>query len=286
MPIHLSAAAAIFLAAAAAITASDGLTDANATVPVVTVAAGAFEYRVAGEFLRDGVPVDAPLERMAFDRGVTIMTRQVSGAEYARCVADRACNPTAQREADPSLPVVGVNWIDANAYAVWLSRQTGYWFRLPTDAEWVYVAGNRFSDDALAVAGDPSDPAKRWLAAYEKESAETSATDPTPRTFGSFGVNRSGVRDLAGNVWEWTSTCYVRHVVHAQSEDTAVENCGVRVVEGAHRTYLSDFIRNPRGGACSVGVPPSNLGMRLVRDDDPGVAAPLTRLARRFGFMR
>ena len=44
------------------------------------------------------------------------------------------------------------------------------------------------------------------------------------------------------------------------------ENCGVRVVEGRHRTYVSDFIRDARGGGCAVGAPPSNLGFRLVRE--------------------
>ena len=44
-------------------------------------------------------------------------------------------------------------------------------------------------------------------------------------------------------------------------------NCGVRVVEGQHRSYMTDFIRDPRSGGCAVGKPPSNLGFRLVRDE-------------------
>jgi hypothetical protein len=31
-----------------------------------------------------------------------------------------------------------------------------------------------------------------------------------------------------------------------------------------------EFIRDPRGGGCSGGTPPSDLGFRLERDDDPG----------------
>jgi hypothetical protein len=45
-------------------------------------------------------------------------------------------------------------------------------------------------------------------------------------------------------------------------------NCGLRVVAGPHRSYITDFIRDPKGGACSVGIPPSNLGFRLVRDKE------------------
>ena len=36
------------------------------------------------------------------------------------------------------------------------------------------------------------------------------------------------------------------------------------VVEGEHRTYMTDFIRDPRTGGCAVGVPPANLGFRRV----------------------
>jgi hypothetical protein len=43
-------------------------------------------------------------------------------------------------------------------------------------------------------------------------------------------------------------------------------NCGVRVAEGQHRSYVTDFIRDARAGGCSAGLPPSNLGFRLVRE--------------------
>jgi formylglycine-generating enzyme required for sulfatase activity len=251
---------------------------------IVDVAAGSLAYRAAGEFLSDGGPVDAPLERVIFDHPITVMKRQVGAADYARCVADNACKAAPNAQDDTARPVVGVDWNDAVAYAAWLSRKTGYRFRLPTDAEWAYVAGERFHDDALAVASDPADPARRWLAAYEKD-ARLRASDPAPQAFGTFGANRNGLLDLSGNIWEWTSTCYARHALHSDSAATSVENCGVRVVEGGHRTYLSSFIRNPRGGACSVGAPPTNLGIRLIREDDPGVVAPLLRVARRIGFM-
>ena len=47
----------------------------------------------------------------------------------------------------------------------------------------------------------------------------------------------------------------------------AVVNCGIRVVEGRHRTYMPQFIRDPRAGGCSIGTPPRHLGFRLVRED-------------------
>jgi formylglycine-generating enzyme required for sulfatase activity len=251
---------------------------------LVTIAAGAFSYRAAGEYLRDGVPVNAPLLRIARDRPLVMMKHQVSGTEYAACVAAGACRTTAAAAGAGDRPVVEVSWDDAAAYAAWLSKTTGHVYRLPTDAEWAYAAGERFRDDALSADGDASDPSKRWLAAYNAESAGGDESDPEPRPFGAFGANRNGVADMAGNVWEWTATCYVRHASHAENAgtaaDTLTENCGVRVVEGSHRAYMPDFIRRPRGGACSAGRPPDNLGIRLVRDDDESL------IGRVLGFLR
>jgi formylglycine-generating enzyme required for sulfatase activity len=87
---------------------------------------------------------------------------------------------------------------------------------------------------------------------------------------GTFGRNQNGLNDIGGNVWEWTSTCFLcmtlRPTGGAQVTNT---NCGVRVVQGAHRTYMTDFIRDPRTGGCAAGVPPANLGFRLVLEDGP-----------------
>jgi formylglycine-generating enzyme required for sulfatase activity len=81
-------------------------------------------------------------------------------------------------------------------------------------------------------------------------------------------LNEHGLQDIAGNVWEWTSTCFVRVALDEAGKPTVASttNCGVRVVEGQHRAYVTDFIRDARAGGCAAGVPPSNLGFRLVRE--------------------
>jgi formylglycine-generating enzyme required for sulfatase activity len=180
---------------------------------------------------------------------------------------------------DPNLPAVQVSWQDATAYATWLSAKTGETWRLPTDEEWVFAAGSRFHDDALSVAAS-RDPSVRWLARYEKES-EQDALDQRPRPTGAFGANEYGLLDLSGNVWEWTNTCFIRQSLDAKgkSAGASTANCGVRVVEGEHRTYVTDFVRDARGGGCAVGKPPSNLGFRLVREDT-GIATIASVLRR------
>jgi len=231
---------------------------------IVEVRAGNVVYRVAGDFTRNGRQAAAPLRQIRFDKPLAIMKHQVSAADYQRCVDDGACRAFDRGVAIAvDRPAVQVSWHDANAYAGWLSRKTGEQYRLPTDEEWAFAAGSKFRDDGLPV--DNEDPSKRWIARYERES-ERIAGNPDTRVFGSFGVNENGLADLGGNVWEWTSTCFNRTVLDDAGEIVSNRpNCGVRVIEGQHRSYVTDFIRDARAGGCAAGLPPDNLGFRLVR---------------------
>jgi len=56
-------------------------------------------------------------------------------------------------------------------------------------------------------------------------------------------------------------------------------HCGVRVVQGAHRAYMTDFIRDPKTGGCAAGVPPANLGFRLVVEPSGPVVTSAVRSA-------
>jgi formylglycine-generating enzyme required for sulfatase activity len=232
---------------------------------LVSVVAHASAYRVAGDFTRGGKPAEAPLKAISSRQPIAIMKHQVTGADYQRCVADGACRSTIMARLDR--PAVHVSWRDATAYAAWLSRRTGETYRLPTDEEWALAAGSRWQDDGIAV--DDNDPSRRWLARYEREAnLKGTEVDAETRPVGTFGANENGLLDVAGNVWEWTNTCFLRGEIDAAGNisDQQTMNCGVRVVEGQHRAYVTDFIRDARAGGCAAGVPPANLGFRLVID--------------------
>jgi formylglycine-generating enzyme required for sulfatase activity len=232
---------------------------------VVDLRSGTVSYRVAGDFTRAGKPAEAPLVSLRIERPLSIMTHQVSASDYQRCVDEAACRPLdAGVTVAADRPAVQVSWHDAAGYAAWLSRRTGRHYRLPTDEEWAFAAGSNYRDDGLPV--DDNDPSKRWIARYERES-ERAIADDAVRPFGGFGANENGLLDTSGNVWEWTSTCFVRTALDDAGQPVSkTSNCGVRVAEGAHRAYVTDFIRDARAGGCAVGVPPSHLGFRLVRE--------------------
>jgi formylglycine-generating enzyme required for sulfatase activity len=238
---------------------------------VATLQPGWFAYQPAGDFESAGKTIDAPARATRLDAPLDVMVEPVSQAEYARCVAAAACpklkfvDPAAE-----SLPVVGVSWLDATAYAEWYARQTGEDWRLPTDDEWAYAAAERFRGEPPVANGD--DFARRWLAKFDADSAVARQVK-APQPFGHFGLNARGVADLAGNVWEWTNSCYERRAVAAGGEARLLtRNCRVRALEGEHRMFMSDFIRDGVTGGCSAGLPPTNLGFRLVRSRASAVA--------------
>lgn len=134
----------------------------------LTLAPADFSYRADGYFLRNGSPVDAPMLEARLEASLVIMKYQVSAADYAQCVQDRGC--VAAEPQNPSrgnVPVTGVNFDDAIAYADWLSQRTGQHWTLPTDREWAFAAGSDFAEEALAQA-DNTNPALRWIANYQK----------------------------------------------------------------------------------------------------------------------
>jgi formylglycine-generating enzyme required for sulfatase activity len=243
---------------------------------------GAIAYRVSGDFTHAGRQAAAPLAEIRFDNALAIMKHQVSASDYQLCVNDGVCRALDRGVViSADRPAVQVSWHDANGYAAWLSRKTGETYRLPTDQEWAFAAGSKFKDDGIAI--DENDPSKRWIARYERE-ADRAPSDAGTRIFGSFGANENGLQDVGGNVWEWTATCFERNVLDDTGNVVSKSpNCGVRVVEGQHRAYVTDFIRDARAGGCAVGVPPDNLGFRLVveRDRWPGMQRLVGRAAAR-----
>ena len=256
---------------AAALASPIALTIAPVAHPVdstiTEIAAKPFQYRLAGDFSRNSKPAEAPLRDARLPASIKIMNRQVTGGEYARCADDGGCPKLPHDSAMADRPMVGISWRDATAYAEWITNKTGVLHRLPTDEEWVFAAGEKVRDEALPLV-DPVDPAQAWIARYEAEANRARPDTLDPQPVGSFGRNDNGLQDVGGNVWEWTNSCFLRMTLEPTGATRVTNtNCGVRVVQGAHRTYMTDFIRDPRTGGCAAGVPPANLGFRLVVED-------------------
>jgi formylglycine-generating enzyme required for sulfatase activity len=145
----------------------------------------------------------------------------------------------------PDQPVVGVSYAEAMRFASWLSDQLGVVKRLPTEDEWEKAA--RGGREVIYPWGDesPSDGAR---AGYNG-NGRFDATSPV----GSYenGKNAYGIFDLAGNVWEWTST--------------RQDNGSLVVKGGSWMDGPADLrISNRREIDPSTGY--ADVGIRLIRE--------------------
>ena len=101
---------------------------------------------------------------------------------------------------EPHLPIIHVNWYEANAYCRWAKR------RLPTEVEW-----------EIAASADPVDLAQpKRLFPWGSESPHFSRAHTDWQTMGCIDVgalpdgdSAFGCRQMIGNVWEWTSSMFL-----------------------------------------------------------------------------
>jgi formylglycine-generating enzyme required for sulfatase activity len=94
-------------------------------------------------------------------------------------------------------PLVNVSWHEALAFCAWLGAAAGAPARLPSEAEWEYAA--RAADGRAFPWGNTFGPGRA-------NTSEAGLAASSPVGAYPAGASPSGALDMAGNVWEWTSS--------------------------------------------------------------------------------
>lgn len=177
-------------------------------------------------------------------------------------------------------PMVCVSWNDAMAYAQWLSQRTGLNYRLPSEAEWEYVAraGSRTSrfwgneanaECAYANAADQALKRRYPDYAWPVVTCNDGVIHTAPA--GSFIRNAFGLSDMLGNVWEWVSDCYQENLVSVPADGTAWdgadgEACAGRMIRGGGWFGTPDDLRSSDRDRLNPDDASVDVGFRLARD--------------------
>ena len=186
---------------------------------------------------------------------------EVTALAYARCVFARACPPPRRPSATPSDAVTRVSHRDAAAYC----RFAG--MRLPTEAEWERAA--RDGDGRTYPWGNTFDCAKGNFGNYRGEG-RCPQNPGHPVEPGRFpgGNSKEGIRDLAGNVWEWTADFYdPRYYAMSPRDNPKGPNRGGRrVVRGGACCSMFGLPRAANRLAFPDDFADEDLGFRCARD--------------------
>jgi len=242
----------------------DTLSSGGKGPEMVRIPAGSFRM---GDIQGSGSYDEKPVHRVSI--GAFAMEKyEVTFAEYDKFVqATGREKPDDEGLGRGNLPVINVSWHDANAYAKWLSKQTGKKYRLPTEAEWEYAAragtttkywwGNTASHEYMNYGTD------RCCDGLAKGKDRWKYTAPV----GSFSANPFGIYDTAGNVWEWVSDIYSSDYYSSspRSNPKGPSTGRNRVVRGG---AWNGTARNARAGVRGDDSPGDrnyDLGFRLAR---------------------
>lgn len=169
-------------------------------------------------------------------------------------------------------PVFNVSWNDAQRYLKWLSEQTGAHYRLPSEAEWEYVAragsenvfhsGNCIATDQANFHGKET-----YLDCPATGQYLGKVTD-----IGSYPANAWGLHDAHGNIFEWTQDCWHENYTHAPTdgstwldqEDNA--QCDLRVIRGGSWSGRAIDIRAAARARNFRNHKSIFIGFRVARD--------------------
>jgi formylglycine-generating enzyme required for sulfatase activity len=180
---------------------------------------------------------------------VALETFQI--AKYPVTVAEYACFVRATKRMEPrglfndlswtqqisqrlDHPVVNISWRDAVAYAKWLAQCTGHPWRLPSEAEW--EKAGRGTDGRIYPWGDLFDAAQANTVDGERGGTTSIGSYPS-------GTSPYGALDMAGNVWEWTSSIFKPYPYIASDGREQIESTGDRVLRGGSWAHLYKVAR-------------------------------------------
>ena len=176
-------------------------------------------------------------------------------------------NPSNESFCGDNCPVGNVGWNDAQDFISRLnSRSGGSKYRLPTEAEWEYVARSGGKSERYSGGNDINSVA--W---YNENSLifdpKTQVEEMRLHPVGTKAPNGLGIYDMSGNVWEWTNDWYGSDYYSSspRNNPTGLGSGNKHTIRGGCASGADTNMRVSRRDAYEPDFSKDHLGFRLLR---------------------
>ncbi len=188
-------------------------------------------------------------------------------------------------------PAIRITWEKAQAFCDWLSKKSGMKVRLPTEAQWEWAC-RAGTDTPMNFGGFDADFSKHAnLAGSERIEMAVVGIDPKPwrnppasvdfelrdprftdgvlhlAKVGSYAPNAWGLKDMHGNVAEWTRTAYRPYPYADDGRDSGKPD-GLKVVRGGSWNDRQIKATSTWRWAYPVWQKPFDVGFRVVVEEN------------------
>ena len=176
----------------------------------------------------------------------------------------------------PSCPIDEISWEEIQLFLVLLNRNSIYQYRLPSEAEWEYAAGNGrrhtlFSWGSLGPkgknGGNVADNSAKSILGEGYYFDNYNDGYPTSAPVGQFNPNSYGLYDMTGNVFEYCQDNFHFSYEGAPSDGSAW------IIPDSSKYVV-------KGGAYFSGTPSSRVSYRTfapAKQVSPGLGFRLAR---------
>ena len=220
---------------------------------------------------------EIPLHKVTISKAFAIGKYEVTFAEWDLCVAEGGCayspdelfKESSDRANWPrgDRPVWRVSWHNAQTYIKWLNSKTGQTYRLPTEAEWEYMA--RAGTTTPYTTGATITQEQGNFTGRKASRSRTQNLIIKPVAVDSYPPNAFGVYNIHGGESELTQDCWHENFVGAPTDGSAWgqgTDCEMRTIRGGAWSNRYRNVRTTTRMGRHITRRSNSWGFRLARD--------------------